>query len=111
INKYNKLLDEILEDYKNDYILKDDFDRYNMEYLYELNRLRLEKDKLNINKKNDIDLKWLKNIKANGKIKELNRNVLSSFIDKIYVNDKGTVEIILKYASQYENAIKALKYD
>lgn len=45
-----------------------------------------------------------------GKIKELNRNILSSFINTIYVNEDGSIEIVLKYASQYENAIKALKY-
>ena len=110
INKYNKLLDEIIEDFKNDYILKEDFDKYNKEYLYELNRLRLEKDKLNINEKDNLDLKWIKRIKEEGKIKELNRNILSSFINTIYVNEDGSIEIVLKYASQYENAIKALKY-
>ena len=104
------MLDEIIEDFKNDYILKEDFDKYNKEYLYELNRLRLEKDKLNINEKDNLDLKWIKRIKEEGKIKELNRNILSSFINTIYVNEDGSIEIVLKYASQYENAIKALKY-
>ena len=42
--------------------LKEDFDKYNKEYLYELNRLRLEKDKLNINEKDNLDLKWIKRI-------------------------------------------------
>ncbi len=44
-----------------------------------------------------------KKIKEEGRIKELNRNILSSFINTIYVNDDGSIEIVLKYASQYEN--------
>lgn len=71
---------------------------------------KLEKDKLNINEKDNLDLKWIKRIKEEGKIKELNRNILSSFINTIYVNEDGSIEIVLKYASQYENAIKALIY-
>ena len=71
IKKYNDLLDGILEDYKKDYILKEDFEKYNREYLYELNRLRLEREKLNKNENNDIDLKWINDLKNNGKIENI----------------------------------------
>ena len=110
IKKYNDLLDGILEDYKKDYILKEDFEKYNREYLYELNRLRLEREKLNKNENNDIDLKWINDLKNNGKIEKLDRKIISNFINKIYVSDDGSIDIMLKYDSQYENAIKALNY-
>ena len=110
IKKYNDLLDGILEDYKKDYILKEDFEKYNKEYLYELNRLRLEREKLNKNENNDIDLKWINDLKNNGKIEKLDRKIISNFINKIYVSDDGSIDIMLKYDSQYENAIKALNY-
>ena len=110
IKKYNDLLGGILEDYKKDYILKDDFEKYNREYLYELNRLRLEREKLNKNENNDIDLKWINDLKNNGKIEKLDRKIISNFINKIYVSDDGSIDIMLKYDSQYENAIKALNY-
>ncbi len=110
IKKYNDLLDGILEDYKKDYILKEDFEKYNREYLYELNRLRLEREKLNKNENNDIDLKWINELKNNGKIEKLDRKIISNFINKIYVSDDGSIDIMLKYDSQYENAIKALNY-
>ena len=110
IMKYNDLLGGILEDYKKDYILKDDFEKYNREYLYELNRLRLEREKLNKNENNDIDLKWINDLKNNGKIEKLDRKIISNFINKIYVSDDGSIDIMLKYDSQYENAIKALNY-
>ena len=85
----------------------------NNEYMENIKKIKIaeiEKDKLNINEKDNLDLKWIKRIKEEGKIKELNRNILSSFINTIYVNEDGSIEIVLKYASQYENAIKALKY-
>ena len=110
IKKYNDLLDGILEDYKKDYILKEDFEKYNREYLYELNRLRLEREKLNKNENNDIDLKWINDLKNNEKIEKLDRKIISNFINKIYVSDDGSIDIMLKYDSQYENAIKALNY-
>lgn len=110
IKKYNDLLDGILEDYKKDYISKEDFEKYNREYLYELNRLRLEREKLNKDENNGIDLKWINDLKNNGKIEKLDRKIISNFINNIYVSDDGSIDIMLKYDSQYENAIKALNY-
>ena len=36
--------------------------------------------------------------------------IINNFINKIYVSDDGSIDIMLKYDSQYENAIKALNY-
>ena len=43
-------------------------------------------------------------------IEKLDRKIISNFINKIYVSDDGSIDIMLKYDSQYENAIKALNY-
>lgn len=43
IIKYEILLKEIIDDYKDDIITKEDFDSYNISYLYELNNLKFKK--------------------------------------------------------------------
>lgn len=61
IVKYEKLLSEVKKDYVANYITKDDFESYNVNYLYELNQLRMELDDLTKKKINNINLDWLKN--------------------------------------------------
>lgn len=59
--KYNKLLDELVEDYRNDYISKEDFDEFNRKYLYELNKQENELIELNNNHEN-FEIDWLKKV-------------------------------------------------
>ena len=109
IDKYKKLLKEVSEDYKSDFISKDDFDDFNSNYLYELNKLQIEKDNIVNSKVKTKDLNWLEKFKATNKINEIDRNIVEQFIENIYVNNDKTVEIRLKYKDQYEDAIMYLK--
>ena len=109
IDKYKRLLKEVSEDYKCDFISKDDFDDFNSNYLYELNKLQIEKDNIVNSKIKTKDLNWLEKFKATNKINEIDRNIVEQFIENIYVNNDKTVEIRLKYKDQYEDAIMYLK--
>lgn len=109
IDKYKRLLKEVSEDYKCDFISKDDFDDFNSNYLYELNKLQIEKDNIVNSKVKTKDLNWLEKFKATNKINEIDRNIVEQFIENIYVNNDKTVEIRLKYKDQYEDAIMYLK--
>ena len=109
IDKYKRLLKEVSEDYKSDFISKDDFDDFNSNYLYELNKLQIEKDNIVNSKVKTKDLNWLEKFKATNKINEIDRNIVEQFIENIYVNNDKTVEIRLKYKDQYEDAIIYLK--
>ena len=109
IDKYKRLLKEVSEDYKSDFISKDDFDDFNSNYLYELNKLQIEKDNIVNSKVKTKDLNWLEKFKATNKINEIDRNIVEQFIENIYVNNDKTVEIRLKYKDQYEDAIMYLK--
>lgn len=51
IDRYKILLDDVLNDYKLDFISKEDFENFNSSYMYELNKLRLEKEAIEKEKK------------------------------------------------------------
>lgn len=98
-----------MNDYKNDIISKDDFEYYNTSYLYELNNLKLEKEKIENNKNKKIDLDWINKIKNIGKINDLNKFIVNEFIDNIYVTEDRNIKIDFKFDDQYEDLIKYLK--
>ena len=66
IKKYEKLIDELIKDYENDYITKEEFDNYNTEYLYKLNNLRIKFEE--INKEGDENGEWIKRFKELKKV-------------------------------------------
>lgn len=98
-----------MNDYKNDIISKDDFEYYNTSYLYELNNLKLEKEKIENNKNKKIDLDWINKIKNIGKINDLNKFIVNEFIDNIYITEDRNIKIDFKFDDQYEDLIKYLK--
>ena len=109
IDKYEKLLKEIINDYEKDYISKNDFDSFNKEYIYNLNNLRIEKEEIEKKKISGLDLKWLNEYKRIGRLKNIDRNIISKFINNIYIDENKNIRIEFKYKDQYEDAIKYLK--
>ena len=103
------LLNELINDYKCDYISQDDYDEYKQKYLYEINKLNMEKENLKINKINSYNLDWLEHFKKIEKITKLDRNIIDSFIENIYVDDNKGIEILFRYKDQYKEAINYLK--
>lgn len=109
IEKYKTLLNEVCKDYKCDYITKEDFENYKRTYLYEVNRLRLEKEELEKSKLTFNNLKWINTFKKIGKFELIDRNIVDEFVENIYVNDDRSIKINFKYQEQYEDAIKSLQ--
>lgn len=109
LGKYQMLLNELINDYKCDYISQDDYDEYKQKYLYEINKLNMEKENLKINKINSYNLDWLEHFKKIEKITKLDRNIIDSFIENIYVDDNKGIEILFRYKDQYKEAINYLK--
>ncbi|MBE5806457.1 MAG: recombinase family protein [Clostridiales bacterium] len=108
IKKYELLKKEIIEDYKNDFISKEDFEYYNNSYMFELNNLKLSKEKIE-NNNQKINLDWMYKLKKIGKIDELNKALIDEFIDNIYIGENKCIKISFKYEDQYEELIKYLK--
>lgn len=109
IDRYKILLDDVLNDYKLDFISKEDFEDFNSSYMYELNKLRLEKEAIEKEKNKNNSLDWINKFKKAGTITEINRNVVDEFIENIYIHEDKNIEIKLRFKNQYEDLLKCLK--
>ena len=109
LEKYKRLLDELKKDYKCDFISEEDYDEFKQKYLFEINKLNLEKENLNKSKINSYNLDWLNQFKKIGRIEVIDRNIVDSFIENIIVNDEKGVDIIFRYNDQYKLAERYLK--
>ena len=109
IKKYKDLLNDLLNDYKYDYISQDDYDSFKEKYLYEINKLNLEKESITRNKINSYNLDWIKSFQKVGKIEKIDRNIIDSFIENIYIGNNKDVEIAFRFQDQYKVALEYLK--
>lgn len=107
--KYKKLLDELVKDYKCDYITENDFDDFKEKYLFEINRLNIELEDLSKEKINSYNLEWIEKFKDIKRLEKIDRNVVDSFISNIYVNDDKSIDIDFRYNEQYKIALEYLK--
>ena len=82
---------------------------FNEYYLYELNRLNLEKEAIENDKASKNSLNWMNRILKLGYIDELNRNIVKEFINNIYVYNDKKIKIDFRFSNQYEEAIMYLK--
>ena len=103
------MLSDLIKDYQNDIISQEDFEEFKNDYLYETNKLKQEKEKIESSKFTQNNLDWIKKFKHQKKFTDINRSIINEFIDNIYVGDKDEVEISFLYKDQYEDALKYLK--
>lgn len=108
INNYKKKINELLIDYKNEFINKDDYEGFKEKYLYEFNKLNLEKNKLNT-KDNENNLLWLEQFKGKEKFEKVDRKLVINFIDEIRIGNNKESEIDLKFKNQYNRSLDYLK--
>lgn len=109
LSQYQNLLNELAKDYRCDFISQEDYDEFKQKYLYEINKLNIEKEELNKSKINTYNLKWLENYKNTGIIENIDRNIVSCFIENIIVNEDRSVDILFRYRENYKDAIMYLK--
>ena len=106
--KYRKLLNDIKEDYKNDYISKKDLDIFKDKYLFELNKILIEKEKIKNSNFSNENIDRINRIKKLGKFDYIDRNILQELIDVIYIHENRKVEVVFKYKNLYEDALRYL---
>ncbi len=109
LKKYKNLIQELLRDYEQNYISQSDYTDFKEKYMLQINQLNIEKEELLKIKINSYNLEWMKQFKKTGVIKEIDRNVVDCSIDNIYVNNDKSVNINLKFKSEYENTLRYLK--
>ena len=91
-------------------ILKiEELETYNREYLYKLNNLRIQLQDLEKNRNKDINLNWIKKFKNNKKVDVIDRNIITEFIDNIFIYEDGNAKIVFKNNNEYLEALKFLK--
>ena len=98
-----------MNDYRNDLITKEELETYNREYLYKLNNLRIQLQDLEKNRNKDINLNWIKKFKNNKKVDVIDRNIITEFIDNIFIYEDGNAKIVFKNNNEYLEALKFLK--
>ena len=106
--KYRELLNDIKEDYKNDYISKKDLDIFKDRYLFELNKILIEKEKIKNSNFSNENIDRINRIKKLGKFDYIDRNILQELIDVIYIHENRKVEVVFKYKILYEDALRYL---
>lgn len=109
LKKYKNLIQELLRDYEQNYISQSDYTDFKEKYMLQINQLNIEKEELLKIKINSYNLEWMKQFKKTGVIKEIDRNIIDCFIDNIYVNNDKSININLKFKSEYENTLRYLK--
>ena len=98
VEKVKELKKGLYEDWKNDYITKDEYVEYKKKYEKEIEKINgilnnLDKQE---NKKENIRIlnkKWIENFEMSGNINKLDRDIIMELIDfiEIYENKKMTI--------------------
>ncbi len=68
-----------------------------------------DKDNFISSKINSYNLEWINKFKKIGGIEQLDRNIVDSFIENIYVGNDKDVEIVFRFKDQYKVALEYLK--
>lgn len=77
---------------------------------YQLKKLKTTlQDKLEKNRNKDINLNWIKKFKNNKKVDVIDRNIITEFIDNIFIYEDGNAKIVFKNNNEYLEALKFLK--
>lgn len=108
IGNCKKKISEVINDYSKGFISQRDYEDFKTSYMYDLNQLNLEKEKIN-NSDKENNLSWLKNFKNTGEIDMIDRNLLINLIDKIIVGNNKEVEVIFKFKNEFNKAMDYLK--
>ena len=109
LEKYNNLLNETIKDYENNIISSEDFEYFKKKYLYEINKLNIEYEGIDSSNLNKNSLDWIKDFGDDKKIAKVTRDVITEFINNIYVDENKNIEIDFKFKEQYKDALKYLK--
>ena len=109
IQKYKKLIDEVVKDYQCDFIPQEDYEEFKRKYLYEINKLNMEKENLKRTRINSYNLDWLNKFRKLQKFDSIDRNIVDIFIENIFVDNNKNLDVNFRFNNQYKIAIEYLK--
>ena len=110
VEKFIKFLHQydIKEDFKNDFISKEYLDKFKDRYMYELNKILLEKEDINNSSTSKDNINRIKRIKEVGKLDIIDRDIIQEFIETIYIREDKGIDVVFKYKNLYEDALRYL---
>ena len=103
IEKLSNLKKGLYEDWKNEYITKEEYMEYKQKYEKDIEKVKeiignLKKEN---EKQKEIEYEsnvWIENLKKNGNINELDRIVIKELIDYIEVHEENKISIHFKFS-------------
>lgn len=116
IEKISNLKRCLYEDWKNDYITKEEYLEYKQKYEQDIKKIKeiisnLDKQKEKqeeIINKNSL---WIENFKSNKNITELDREVIAELIDYIEVHENKKITIHFKFIDELDKILGHINYE
>ena len=110
VEKVKELKKGLYEDWKNDYITKDEYVEYKKKYEKEIEKINgilnnLDKHE---NKKENIRIlnkKWIENFEMSGNINKLDRDIIMELIDFIEIYENKKITIHFKFMDEINEFI------
>lgn len=110
VEKVKELKKGLYEDWKNDYITKDEYVEYKKKYEKEIEKINgilnnLDKQE---NKKENIRIlnkKWIENFEISGNINKLDRDIIMELIDFIEIYENKKITIHFKFMDEINEFI------
>ena len=112
--KYIALKKSLYEDWKMGYITQEEYLEYKSSYDNDIlkcdeNLMILEQERKKYSEQISGDNEWIQKFKAKQNITELTREVITEFIDCIYVHEGGNVTVKFKFQDEYERILEYIK--
>ena len=107
IQKFKNLKYELYTSWKIGEISKDDYQFAANKHAQMIEQLQKEKEQLEKDKTAEEDIRtnkftWLEEAISRGQLKELNRKIIVTMIDNIYITKDKGVKIVFRYADEFK---------
>lgn len=114
VEKYKMVKVRLYEDFVDGVINKNDYKEFKNMYTERIDDkentiFRIKKDSQQIIDISSATKSWVSVFKKYENIDKLNRRVMMSLVHSVKIYEKHKVEIVFKYADEYENILEYLK--
>ncbi len=114
ILKISKFKQSLYEDWKSEYISKEEYLEYKQKYEKDIERIKqnitiLEKEKQKDEKQNKNTNSWINEFKEKKEITKLSRDVILELIDCIYIKNNGDIIIKFKFEDELKKYLEYIE--
>lgn len=114
ISKISNFKRTLYEDWKNEDITREEYLEYKHKYENDIERLKLNIEKLQNEKKKYENQKissseWIEKFKKQKEIKKLSRDIIIELIECIYVHENNKITIKFKFEDEFKRCLEYIK--